>query len=354
MKVKNLCQHHTANICAQMALELHNVDIEWVDSGPVDLLLLDAFFNYDDVKDISASLKLCFDLQHVSDNKHRCWSNVGWTIYKDSDIHAIIECEDPGFNSSQILFYDFLWNRSKAYYTNRTWNIQNPWYYAGETSYLLQPVSSAEQKTRLFLSPNRLTRPNIVYRSHLTDVIRRKDVEHLGYYSCFQFTSDSTKGLYPNRKSPGIQKIADMNPALSSDFFQGFDPVHNAYYNETFFSVYVETIETGTTQCVTEKTLDPLIKGHFILPFSCAGFIKYLKNQGWRFPDFIDYRYDSISDDEIRFRVFKEEFLRLCSISMDDWRQLWLDNIDIIEYNRNQLYNRPYHYLEVLKNVNST
>ena len=37
-----------------------------------------------------------------------------------------------------------------------------------------------------------------------------------------------------------------------------------------------------------------------------------------------------------------------------DWRQLWLDNIDIIEYNRNQLYNRPYHYLEVLKNVNST
>ena len=125
-------------------------------------------------------------------------------------------------------------------------------------------------------------------------------------------------------------------------------------YRETFFSVYTESIDSGTTLVATEKTLDPLIKGHFILPFSAPGFVKYLSIKGWRLPTFINYSYDFILDDQQRFDAFSKEFERLCSIDMDTWRQLWLDNIDIIEYNRNQLYNRPYHYLEVLKNGNST
>lgn len=229
--------------------------------------------------------------------------------------------------------------------------MPDPWYHNGNNAYTLQPVSRSEQKTRLFLSPSKIGRPNSPYRSRLTDVVRRYDVEHLGYYSALTFDKDTTMALWPNKRTSQVQTVAELDTRWPATAASGYDPVHNVYYNETFFSVYVETFESGTTQFITEKTLDPLIKGHFILPFSSAGFLKYVKARGWRLPNFIDYSYDSIDNDELRFRKFKEEFLRLCAISIDEWRQLWTDNIDIIEYNRNQLYNRPYDYIEKLNGI---
>jgi hypothetical protein len=100
---------------------------------------------------------------------------------------------------------------------------------------------------------------------------------------------------------------------------------------------------------VTEKTLDPLLKGHFVLPFANAGFVKYVKSQGWRLPDFIDYSYDSIDDNNLRFVSYCEELDRLLNLSMDKWRQHWVDNLDILHYNRNQLYERDYDRVDLEK-----
>lgn len=351
MRVKNLCQNSVADICAKMALDLHSITVEWTEQDHADVLICDAFTNYELIKEYPADLKLCFDLQHAAPDKHRGWSNVGWLSYEHDNIFAVIECEDPGFDNNKILFYDFLWNRSKAYYTNRPWTISNVWYHNGEEAYTLQPISLAEQKTRLFLSPNKIGRPNSPYRSRLTDVVRRYDLADFGYYSAITFDRDSTPALFPNRKNHEISTVRELDIRWPEQATYGYEPVHNAYYNETFFSVYVETFETGTTQFITEKTLDPLLKGHFILPFSSPGFLKYVQRRGWRLPNCIDYSYDDIHDDELRFRKFKDEFLRLSSISMDKWRQMWVDNFDVIQYNRNQLYNRPYDYIGKLNEM---
>jgi hypothetical protein len=349
MKVKNLCQNQSAEMCARMALDLHDLKIEWVNDGPADLLIWDAYTNYEQVKEYPADLKLCMDLQHASADKHRGWSNVGWLAHEPfQNNYAVIECEDPGYQNNKILFYDFLWNRSKAYYTQRHWTqVERPWYMINQDDFLLQNISSADAKTRLFLSPNKLGRPNSPYRTRLTEVVQRYDIEPLGFISVVTPGGDS-RNLLSNSVQPGAWRVAQIIHNNRTGAPYGYVPVHNAYYNETFFSVYVETFETGTTQFITEKTLDPLIKGHFILPFSSPGFVRYIKSRGWQLPEFIDYSYDLINDDDLRFAAFKREFERLCLFDMDKWRQLWVDNIGILEYNRNRLHTRPYDRLEIL------
>lgn len=352
MKVKNLSQNPNAYACALMLLDITGFkNIDWAESEPANLLMFDYLTPIEQVRNYPAELKLCIDLQHASADKHKNWAETECIKNAESNLFAVIECQDTGLNHSRILFNDFLWNRSKAYYTNYNWTLpERLWYYHCPESFELQPVSQAEQKTRLFLSPNKLGRADAVFRARLTDVVLRYDIMPKGYPSSITWKRDGTHDLPGNRNNPHLTRVQEVLN-LPKEHVDGYDPVHNAYYNETFFSVYVETIEIGSTQFVTEKTLDPLIKGHFILPFSTAGFISYLKSQGWRLPDFIDYSYDSILDDELRFRAFRDELFRLCSISMDTWRQLWLDNIDVIEYNRNQLYNRPYDKLSILEHL---
>jgi len=85
-----------------------------------------------------------------------------------------------------------------------------------------------------------------------------------------------------------------------------------------------------------------MIKGHFILPFSCYGFIAYLKTLGYQFPKFIDYNYDSVVDDDQRFNKYLEEVQRLLAIDINDWRALWNDNYNILEHNQKIFQDRPY------------
>ena len=274
---------------------------------------------------LNSKLNLCVDIQHVSNHKIKNWHSIPWI---NDNCCIVVECEDASLQHPNILFYDFMWNRSKAYYTQRQWNYQ-PWYLYRPDNFLLQHTSQAQEKTRLFLSPNK---SNTVFRQQLAELTKNQN----GYINT----------LESNFINPDARCVSDIGSIPQQP--HGYSPVHNAYYRETFFSIYTESIDSGTTIVVTEKTLDPLIKGHFVLPFSAPGFVKYLSTQGWRLPTFIDYSYDSIINDQHRFDAFSKEFHRLCSMDMDTWRQLWLDNIDIIEYNRNQLSNRPYDKLEIL------
>lgn len=309
----NACTNPVANLCARMMLDLHDI------SPDADIAVWDAMSPR---PQSNSKLNLCVDIQHVSNDKI-----AGWHRVTDNNSYVIVECKDLTRTRDNILFYDFMWNRSKAYYTQRRWNYR-PWHWHDADDFLLQDISTAEEKTKLFVSPNK---PTTKFRQQLAELTNK----HNGY----------TNALAPNSINPEAQQAMDLTV---SGPIQGYRPVHNAYYRQTFFSVYTESVDSGSTLVATEKTLDPLIKGHFILPFGAYGFVKYLSISGWRLPTFINYSYDFIHDDQRRFDAFSQEFKRLCAIDMDTWCQLWLDNIDIIQYNRNQLYNRPYHRLSIL------
>ena len=131
--------------------------------------------------------------------------------------------------------------------------------------------------------------------------------------------------------------------------WHGYNPIHNDYYDDTFISVYGETMERGEVVVITEKTYDPLIKGHFILPFSTVGFLSALRSLGFQLPEFIDYSYDLIDDDAERFACYADEVKRVIRIPMHRWCALWREHLDMLRSNQRLFYIRDYDRLECLE-----
>jgi len=222
------------------------------------------------------------------------------------------------YTNPNVVFNDFVWNRTKAYYTGFQFSKHTrPWNYAGPQGYSV-PNQAYARKTRIFIAPNNTHSDTRTYRSRLVRHLMT-NYNHLGFMS-------------PLENESGEQFAG-----------RGYDPPHSDYYLNSCISIYGETIESGPGICVTEKTWDPLIKGHFILPFSNAGFIAYLRSQGVEFPPWIDYSYDSIEDDAVRYVVYQTEVDRVLSWSTDIWATRWADSYSIMRHNQNLLYSRPYH-----------
>ena len=79
------------------------------------------------------------------------------------------------------------------------------------------------------------------------------------------------------------------------------------------------------------------------MPFSYPGIVNDLKNMyGFKFPDWINYSYDSIEDDAERFHEFMKSFARLRFLSLTDLENLCARDIDILIHNRQVFYDRPY------------
>ena len=118
------CTNPVARICARMMLDLHNIN------SNADITIWDAM---SPIPALTSKLNLCVDIQHVSNNKVQGWHNIPWI---DQDCYVVIECEDRNYSHPHILFYDFMWNRSKAYYSQRNWDYR-PWYLYKPDNFLL-------------------------------------------------------------------------------------------------------------------------------------------------------------------------------------------------------------------------
>ena len=302
-------------------------------ANSINLYVMELFHNYENQVNV------------INQNKH-------------PDVYVLTNA--VGDYGNRVIFNDFLFNRTKAYYSQFPFSADtDPWYHAGPTAYMTPYIAkrssavSAEFKTKIFLAPNKTYRNigsrNIVYRPKLVDFLKK--------YSDFGFIGDIHNDplmlLLPHSAMPlvgSIERVQESAEKFELDERRsGYTPAHNEYYNSTFISIYCETVEFGSSIVVTEKTYDPLIKGHFILPFSCAGFVDYLKTQGFCFPDCIDYSYDSVTDDNKRYQCYQEEAQRLLSVGLDIWKQMWQDNYKLILHNRRVFHSKPYHTLDFSK-----
>lgn len=235
-------------------------------------------------------------------------------------------------DSSECIFNDILWNRQKAYCTEYdTFNLANrAWSKDASKKMYILPKFKKNKNSRLFLSPIRIYKdfnhPRMTYRSKLLDLIKNKN----GYYSDNQnnIVLESEEGIeFNNRLSEG----------------GSWWPVANKFYQSSYISIYVETIlERNKLRSITEKTWDPLIKGHFILPFGYRGLMKDIESYGFKLPAWIDYSYDNIEDVEQRWKKYSEEVTRIVSLDLEQIRLLWCNDLDLLKYNREVFYSRDY------------
>lgn len=153
----------------------------------------------------------------------------------------------------------------------------------------------------------------------LRDAIRKDLLNHLKHWPGFY--SDSA---YGNILVSQGQK--NFESQLQGDGGADWAPIHNAYYEQSVISIYIETV-TSTTSLkdkvsgLTEKTWNPIVKGHFIMPFGYCGIITDIKDKyGIQLPPFIDYSYDTYENDLERWFAYKQCVTKTLNISSEE---LW-------------------------------
>jgi hypothetical protein len=242
-------------------------------------------------------------------------------------------------NRKDEIYYDHMFNREKLYFTNYNYiDLTERCYTHGSTisNYVLAQIKkSPNTMLRKMVSPTRIyshTNPRNEYRKMLIEFIKQTPNDF--YYS------DSSTNLILNSEGRNVEYMLEGKG--------GWFPVANEYYNNSFVSMYVETVtgihayDKTSYKIVTEKTFDPLIKGHFILPFAYKGFIEDVKSYGFKLPEWIDYSYDQIDDTQKRFEGFLYSGQQICSLSTMELYQLYLKDYDMLLHNRDVFWTRPY------------
>lgn len=289
-------------------------------------------------------------LYHVTEDNGQIYNVVenAWSSHV-SNFFVVNTDYRANHNHSHAYTYDFLWNRQKAYFVDyqkyvpdsiilnkkdihRTWSVQ-----ATQKAYSVADIEpmkktlDATNRYRKFLSPNRynpdyLRTPRGIYRSLLAQYLK-PDTAHFS-----QWQSESTL------------ESEQRDLPINAKQFNGWWPVANHYYQSSVISVYVETLAGNTNvRTLTEKTFDPLIKGHFILPFGYPGLISDIQSYGFQLPDWIDYGYDTEPDDVRRFYLFTREFLRIRDkVPINTLIGLHNRDLDMLKHNRQVFWNRDY------------
>ena len=204
-----------------------------------------------------------------------------------------------------IVPWDFMWNRYRSYYTETVpYNNLYLHHYAGPDCYQLPELNFDQPRKQKFLS---LTGREFGYRTNLYEIVR-----------------DYSEGYVSNR-SRGI--YLEGAPVVGA-----FQPVPNTFYLDSYISIYCESNFLRTDLIhITEKTYEPLIKGHIILPFSNPGTVSRLVEMGFRMPNCVDYSFDSVEDPARRFDMVIDQFKNLM---MQNLPRLYQDNRAVFEHNQ--------------------
>ena len=277
-----------------------------------------------------------------------------------------------------LLYTDFLWNRQVAFYVDKADKFMqlvsnNHWYPqfdGGRRSadiYQLSDLNMVchpdrdtpfsypnDNLCRLYLSPNRYRGAHHL-RAQLSavadqsdsckhsslpevrDYLRTSLVDLLHAYP--GYLSDPAMGNFLIGQGASGSLLAEQ---LSGQTAYGWLPMNNAYYDNSIVSIYVETVTHGTTvKSLTEKTWEPLIKGHFILPFGYHGMISDLQEKySIKLPDWIDYSYDHHTNDLRRWAEYISEVKRVLGLG---WQTLYNHKVcdagkQLMQYNRDLFF----------------
>jgi len=250
--------------------------------------------------------------------------------------NAVMDCLDP-----RMVYWDCLFDRQRLYFTDYPCIAALPpqvWTH-NTGAHTFELSHDRRRIVRKFLAPMR------VYGSaDRRMTLRQRLRDHLQDRGGLISRPEQVETFLPQ----GCDSLA-LSAILNNTQGQGgvWEPMANCYYDVTAASIYVETIVSGhQMHTITEKTWDPLIKRHFILPFGYPGMIRDLtQDYGVLLPDFIDYSYDSIPDVEQRFAAYLTSVDRFLSLSVEELSALVNEHQELLDHNRSIFFNRGYHSL---------
>lgn len=240
------------------------------------------------------------------------------------------------------IHFDVYFNLVKAYFTQySSFDLLGGRLWTGpcnKSSFAIPDIEPYLHPSKKFLIPNNIRPAGHSDRSEFKSCARIELAKHINpaesYYSDFRrgrYLLPEQKELYSTYSDLGV----------------GITPIANSYYLDSMISVYVETLvgtykATDKVNSITEKTYIPLVKGHFIMPLSYPGIIQDLKDQGFLFPDWIDYKYDLVDNHGQRLNQFLCSFEQLKKTPIELIKKMANNDINIRKHNRNLFFKKKY------------
>ena len=242
--------------------------------------------------------------------------------------------------------------RHKLYYQNYVDDLSKTVWslHSNKDMYQLNNIDTDMTKNKNILFAGRIYNHTQVGRMNYRKQLRNHLLE---YNNGKGFINDCANGAYffPNNIN---EAVVDYITNISGSMWY---PLNDSYYKNSMVSVYVETLINygNISKIVTEKTFDPLIKGHFILPFGTVNFIKTCKEvYGFEFPNWIDYSYDGIEDADVRFKHYIKSVDQIINMPIETLQNYVRTNRDILYHNRNVIlnYKMPSFYNSIINCIN--
>ncbi len=279
----------------------------------------------DSLIDKNAERIVFFDIFHADPVLPTEWTN---TIRKTSE-----KCPTQWITLNKLkiidlplVHYDFMWNRCKSIHTNGPSQLR--WKTNG--------ISCRHHDLHWQPRPYQYLAPVSNYLLPGSPFNRIDLLNFLKQYSGFY--SNKSENKYLETDSPDNNGIGHQ---------LGNVPVAKHYYDNSYVSCQVESQHlTGGSIVFSEKTYDHLIQGRLVLNFGPQYFYQTLEQQGWKLWEEIDLSWDSIADDQVRWNKYIECLKNLFDLSMSDLHDIFLLNKPSIEHNWQQLYDRPYDYID--------
>lgn len=258
-------------------------------------------------------------------------------LYIHSDA---LDNHDPRY-----IYYDLFFNKEKLYLTDYQhdlcWDTQFT-YTVPPCTFVLDSIEKIfSSNNKKFLIPNRirtitLSEPNELKKKLKTFIINN-------VHSIYLSDPVGSEFLLPNCwNTLPPEEIAELEPIIRN---KGWAPIDNKFYKTSYVTLCIENnIDTqGGHFLVTEKSLDPLIKGNFPLIYAAPFTISNLKKiYGFKFPEWIDYSYDEILDDDKRWNSYLNSIKKIDQYSIEELHNFYLNNTELLQHNRDVFYNRPY------------
>lgn len=177
-----------------------------------------------------------------------------------------------------------------------------------------------------------------LYMTEASFIAKRKQEEfHRIGLDIVETIENGVDNLIKEEKLPLIRDTKDFGEwDIPDNYDIMWENFTDSYLNFVFETGYLFGEDNHEFLAITEKTWNAVLGGQLFLPYSWYGSngIKRLEELGFKRFKGIDYSYDeSDISAETQFRLYCKEAERLLNMSLDEIKQLWLDNKDIIEHN---------------------
>jgi hypothetical protein len=245
-----------------------------------------------------------------------------------------------------VIYYDFLWERQLVYFTEyEKHDLSRRIHTRFSTAemFALEDISKTPV-AKHYLAAMRVWSEQDAPRGHWYSYESRSRFREL-----LRNILDADKGYVSDHKKGVFIQPQEYKHYIKRDlenpqgWFAGgsWYPAHNRYYQDSFVSVYVETITFGQSyKLITEKTYDPLIKGNFILPMGYQGMVQDILDRGFLLPDWLDHSYDQLPDAS-RFDAYLDSVRSLLNMRQHQLFELYCRDKYILEHNRSIFFSTP-------------